>query len=318
MGVPRQPRGPDVRPAAPIPRQRHREMLLDDDPYGVPMGPGHTARPAPPPFPMQHRLAKLDVFKREIGEKLDDFIFQVEEFVTFHEWAPMETCRQARTHLRGVALAYIRQTPLSLWDWTELKTLLTRHFQPLDLTAAYKVQFRTCKRQRSEDILTYIESLQKLAEMAWPLLDQIARDEMVADQFLNVLDSHELRVQVAATGIRRIEDLMRVAQSLEVVENQEAGHGRPRQGSNQARFSEREGSETEATRIVDQILARLGPDLRQSRDPKRRPPTPGPQRVRSVEREASPAPPKEPSKNKGPEKTGESNRGRSPSTDQSR
>ncbi len=141
---------------------------------------------------------------------------------------------------------------------------------------------------------------------------------MVADQFLNGLDSHELRVQVAATGIRRIEDLMRMARSLEAVENQEVGHGRPRRGSTQARFSEGEGSETEATRIVDQILARLGPELRQSRDPKRRPPTLGPQRVRSVEREVSPAPPKEPSKNKGPEKTGERNRGRSPSTDRSR
>ncbi len=141
--------------------------------------------------------------------------------------------------------------------------------------------------------------------MVWPLLDPIARDKMVADQFLNGLDSHELWVQVAATLIRRIEDLMRVARSLEGVENQEAGHGRLRQGSTQARFSEGEGSETEAMQIVDQILARLGSELRQRRDPKRRPPTPGPQRVRSVEREVSPAPPKEPSKNKGPEKAGE-------------
>ncbi len=128
---------------------------------------------------------------------------------------------------------------------------------------------------------------------------------MVADQFLNGLDSHKLRLQVAAAGIRRIEDLMRVARSLEAVENQEAGHGRQRRGSTQARFSEEEGPEMEATRIVDQIVARLGPELRQSRDTKRRPPTPGPQRVRSVERDTSPAPSKEPSKNKGPEKAGE-------------
>ncbi len=52
MRVPRQPRRPDVRPAEPIPRQRHREMLFDNDPYGMPMGTHHTARPAPPP--MQH------------------------------------------------------------------------------------------------------------------------------------------------------------------------------------------------------------------------------------------------------------------------
>ncbi len=91
--------------------------------------------------------------------------------------------------------------------------------------------------------------------MVWPLLDPIARDEMVADQFLNGLDSHGLRVQVAATGIRRIEDLMCMARSLEAVENQEAGHRRQRRGSTQAQFSEEEGPETEATWIVDQILA---------------------------------------------------------------
>ncbi len=46
-----------------------------------------------------------------------------------------------------------------------------------------------------------MEALQKLAEMAWPLLDPTAQDEMVADQFLKGLDSHELRVQVAAMRI---------------------------------------------------------------------------------------------------------------------
>ncbi len=74
---------------------------------------------------MQHRLAKLDVFKGELGEKLDDFIYQVEEFAAFHEWDPMEMCRQARTHRRGVALAYIRRTPLPLWDWAKLKRRIT-------------------------------------------------------------------------------------------------------------------------------------------------------------------------------------------------
>ncbi len=308
IGMLRPARRPDVRPAEPRPRQRPREILFDDDPYSVPMGPRYTGRPA---HPVQHRLAKLDVFKGEI-------IFQVEEFATFHEWDPVETCRQAQTHIRGVALAYIRRTPLPPLDWAELKTLLTRRFQPRDLTATYKAQFRTRKRQRSEDIPTYVDALQKLAEMAWPSLDPIARDEMVADQFLNGLDSHELRVQVAATGIRHIEDLMRVARSLKAVENQEARHGRPRWGSTQTRFSEGEGSKTDTTRIVDQIVARLGPELRRSRDPKRRPSTPGPQRVSSMEWEVSPAPSKEPVKNKGPEKTGKRNWGRSPSTDRSR
>ncbi len=175
----------------------------------------------------------------------------------------------------AVALAYIRWTPLPPQDWAKLKIILTRRFQPHDLTAAYKAQFRTRKRQKSEDIPTYVDALHKLAEMAWPLLDPFPRDEMVADQFLNGLDSHELWVQVAVTGIRRIEDLMHVAQSLEAIENQETGHGQQGRGSTQTRFSEAEGPETEAMRIVDQILAKLGSELRQSRDLKRRLPLEG-------------------------------------------
>ncbi len=76
------------------------------------------------------------MFKGGIGERLDDFIYQIEEFAAFHAWDPVEMCRQAKTHLRGVALAYIRRTPLPPRDWTELKDLLTRRFQPQDLTAA--------------------------------------------------------------------------------------------------------------------------------------------------------------------------------------
>ena len=71
---------------------------------------------------------------------------------------------------------------------------------------------------------------------------------------------------------------MRIARSLEALEGEEAGRGRVRRGPTQARFTDEiEGSESEAMRIADQIWPKIGPELRQSRDPKRRPPTPGPQ-----------------------------------------
>ncbi len=66
---------------------------------------------------------------------------------------------------------------------------------------------------------------------------------MVTDQFLTRLDSHELRVQAATTGARRIEDLVRIARSLEAVEGKETSR-RTRRGHTQARFTkESEGYE---------------------------------------------------------------------------
>ena len=127
--------------------------------------------------------------------------------------------------------------------------------------------------------------------MAWPLLDPLAREEMVC---LTRLNSHELRVQAATTGVRSVEDLLRIAHSLEAVGGKETSR-RARQGHTQARFTEvSEGYESDATRIVYQILAKLGPELWQGRDPKRCPHTPRPQGVCSTERTVTLPPRKDP------------------------
>ncbi len=92
--------------------------------------------------------------------------------------------------------------------------------------------------------------------MAWPYLNPLAREEMVAYQFLTGLDNHELRVQAATSDVRKMEDLMRIARSLEAVEGEETGRSCTRRGPTQARFTdETEESESEATRIADQIWA---------------------------------------------------------------
>ena len=106
---------------------------------------------------------------------------------------------------------------------------------------------------------------------------------------------------------------MRIARSLEAVQGEETGRGRMRRGPAQARFAEEsEGYESEATRIADQILAKIGPELRQSRDSKRRPPTPGPQWVCSAEQTAMPPARRDASTEDKCEKVNDKERSRSP------
>ena len=86
-----------------------------------------------------------------------------------------------------------------------------KQFQPKDLTAMYKAQFRSRRRRQTEDIYTYVETLQHLANLAWPFMDYHAKEEMLVDQFLLVMGNDELNVQVAAHGHRRMEDILWVA-----------------------------------------------------------------------------------------------------------
>ncbi len=52
-------------------------------------------------------------------------------------------------------------------------------------------------------------------------MDYHAKEEMVVDQFLLGMGNHELSVQVAAHGHKCVEDILRVAQSLEAVQEDE-------------------------------------------------------------------------------------------------
>ncbi len=195
---------------APAPRAREYDV---SQPHVVDRGPGR-------PYPYVH-LAQMQDFQGDGSVTLDMFSDQVDELSRFNNWDEQDTCRQARAHLRGTALAYVRRALFPPRTWEELKTLLMKWFQPRDLTATYKAQFRSRRRCQMEDIYTYVETLQLLADLAWPFMDYHAKEEMVVDQFLLGMGNHELSVQGAAHGHRRMEDILRVARSLEAVQEDE-------------------------------------------------------------------------------------------------
>ncbi len=55
-----------------------------------------------------------------------------------------------------------------------------------------QAQFCLCRRRNSEEIYSYVEALQRLADMVCPLWITTPRSEdMVVDQFLQGRDRHE-------------------------------------------------------------------------------------------------------------------------------
>lgn len=68
-----------------------------------------------------------------------------------------KTCRGARAHLHGTALAYVKQVP---WELERTEALLLTLFQPRELPIPVP---RRCQK----DIYTFVKALQQLADMAW-------------------------------------------------------------------------------------------------------------------------------------------------------
>ncbi len=97
--------------------------------------------------------------------------------------------------------------------------------------------------------------------MAWTFIDAQAKEELVVDQFLMGMESHELSVQVAAHSHHRMEDVLHVARSLEAVHEEERHAPCSRKPTTQTRFVTSGLAETTDTDRVVQVLAQLGQDL---------------------------------------------------------
>ncbi len=122
--------------------------------------------------------------------------------------------------------------------------------------------------------------------MAWLFMDHHAKEDLVVDQFLQGMDSHELSVQVATSRCRRLETVLRIARSLEAVHEEERHHSRGRQPSSQVRFVSNECIRPpDHKELVKEVLTKISHGSQPSeREVRCRRPTPGPTRVRSADR----------------------------------
>ena len=99
------------------------------------------------------------------------------------------------------------------------------------------------------------------------------------------MGNHELSVQVAAHGHRHMEDILRVARLLEAVQEDEKFRPRGHKPSTQACFVADERDHLPDTKqLVKDVLTQLSRDVKSGQSVRKRPPTPGPRRVRSTDR----------------------------------
>ncbi len=104
-------------------------------------------------------------------------------------------------------------------------------------------------------------------------MDHYVKEELIVDQFLMGMDSHELNIQVAARDHRRVDDILRVAHSLEAVRKEEKQYSQGQKPTPQARFVTKERSRSPDTdRLVKEVLAQIGRDTYERRDTWSRPP----------------------------------------------
>ncbi len=80
-----------------------------------------------------------------------------------------------------------------------------------------QAQFHSMHHHQSEEIYSFVEAWQHLDDLRSPFMDHNAKEELVIDQFLNGIGSHESNVQAAANEYPCNRDVLHVAQSVQAV-----------------------------------------------------------------------------------------------------
>ena len=113
--------------------------------------------------------------------------------------------------LRGSAQRLLSDlTEYQIDDYDEIKMALMKRFCPSERESAYRCEFRTCKRTKTDTAADYGYMIKKLACKAFPSMSSQARENVVIDQYISGLGDQELKRHVQFGHPKTLDEAIRV------------------------------------------------------------------------------------------------------------
>jgi hypothetical protein len=114
-----------------------------------------------------------------------EFFIQFDEVAKWNKWTVKECASQLIMSLKGSERQVLSEISSTITDdYYALKETLTARFNPRERESAYKVEFKTKRRQIGESISDYGHSLRRLAIKAYPSCMFSSLETHISDQFI--------------------------------------------------------------------------------------------------------------------------------------
>ena len=115
-----------------------------------------------------------------------DFIVHFEQVSDWNRWSYQEKSQQLVMCLRGEAQKLLGDLTVALRsDYDQLKSVLTKRFNPQELVIAHRCEFRTRRRKHGENPSDYGYALRRLGCLAFPKMTYDDREINILEQFIN-------------------------------------------------------------------------------------------------------------------------------------
>ena len=126
-----------------------------------------------------------------------DYIVHFEKVAMWNNWSDTDKAQQLAMSLRGQAQKLFGELkPSEMNDYEQLKTILTRRYDPQERSVACWCEFRSRRRQKNETPSDFAYALRRLACLAYPEMPYDYREINVLEQYLNTVGTSEIKEHV--------------------------------------------------------------------------------------------------------------------------
>ena len=206
-------------------QHRHHSPLLTK-PHRLPIIDTHSS---------SNKEQTLPVRKEKDPDKFDgrtvewkDFIVHFEQVSLWNKWSYLEMGQQLVMCLRGEAQKLLGDLDIELRsDYSSLKSILTKRFNPEELVIAHRCEFRSRKRKTGESPSDYGYSLRRLGCLAFPGMTYKDREINVLEQFINGIGNSAIHDHVIFHHPQSLEAAISLAIEFEAVKGPQLSLNKP-------------------------------------------------------------------------------------------
>ena len=169
-------------------------------------------------------IALPDAFTGTRSECWEDWVQDFELYASINEWSNTQRLKFLPICLKGAARKSFNDLSKKN-DFQKVMLELRKRFAPECYAEVHKIKFRNRRRVRNENLFELALDLRKLAKQAYPTRDAVFIEESVREQFVEALQSRDLRIRIRQAKLTNLDELVAFAvehEAYETIENNRA------------------------------------------------------------------------------------------------
>ena len=157
-------------------------------------------------------------FSGEATEDVATWLAHFGHCAAANAWPAPQQRAMLLVRIQGAALQFVLGLAnLANLTFAQLSAQLTGRFAPAGNIALHRADFRCRRRRAGETLASFGADISKLGRAAYPALPHAVQTELARDQFIDGLDTRDLRLRVRESDPATLDDAITRALHLEAI-----------------------------------------------------------------------------------------------------